>query len=150
VVEFNCRLGDPEAQVVLPMMEGSLLDLMVEVAEGGSLAGRGIGARPGAAVTTVLASEGYPGDYPKGRPVTIPPSLDDDPELLVFHAGTEIESGGLVTAGGRVLAVTGLGATLADAAGRSRAAAAAIAFEGKQFRRDIGWRELARDERAKP
>ena len=150
VVEFNCRLGDPETQVVLPLMEGSLLELMMEVAEGGSLSGRSVAARPGAAVTTVLASEGYPGDYPKGRPITIPAELGDDPDVLVFHAGTTRENGALVTSGGRVLAVTGLGSTLAEAAGRSRAAASAIAFEGKQFRRDIGWRELARDERAKP
>jgi phosphoribosylamine--glycine ligase len=150
VVEFNCRFGDPETQVVLPLMEGSLLELMMEVAEGGSLSGRSIQARPGAAVTTVLASEGYPGDYPKGRPIAIPAALGDDPDVLVFHAGTTIQDGALVTSGGRVLAVTGLGSNLAEAAAKSRTAAAAIEFGGKQFRRDIGWRELARDERAKP
>jgi phosphoribosylamine--glycine ligase len=150
VVEFNCRFGDPETQVVLPLMESSLLELMVEVAEGGSLAGRSARARPGAGVTTVLASEGYPGDYPKGRAITIPAELDDDPNVIVFHAGTAVQDGALVTSGGRVLNVTGLGATLSEAAARSRAAAQAIAFEGKQLRRDIGWRELARDERAKP
>ena len=150
VVEFNCRMGDPETQVVLPMMEGSLLELMVEVAEGGSLAGRSVAPCPGAAVTTVLASEGYPGSYPRGRAVTIPPGLAADPDVLIFHAGTAVGDGALVTSGGRVLAVTGLGPTLAEAAARSRAAAVEIAFEGKQFRRDIGWREFARDERAKP
>ncbi len=150
VVEFNCRLGDPEAQVVLPLMEGSLLELMVEVAEGGSLAGRSIQARPGAAVTTVLASGGYPGDYPKGLPITIPATVANDPDVLVFHAGTMLVDGGLVTAGGRVLAVTGLGATLEEAGGNSRRGAEAITFDGKQFRGDIGWRESARDERAKP
>jgi phosphoribosylamine--glycine ligase len=148
VVEFNCRMGDPEAQVVLPLMdEGSLLELMVEVAEGGSVAGRRARLRSGAAVTTALASEGYPGDYPTGREIRIPASVSDDPNVLVFHAGTAEEGGRLVTAGGRVLALTGLGATLAEAAARSRAAADAVVFEGKHFRRDIGWRELARDER---
>jgi phosphoribosylamine--glycine ligase len=150
VVEFNARFGDPETQVLLPLMESSLLELMAEVAEGGSLAGRTARFRPGAAVTTVLASEGYPGDYPSGRAIGVPAAIDDDPDVPVFHAGTKEVDGGWVTAGGRVLAVTGLGATLGDAAGRSRAAAEAIAFEGRQLRRDIGWRELARDERTKP
>jgi phosphoribosylamine--glycine ligase len=150
VVEFNARFGDPETQVVLPLMESSLLELLAEVAEGGSVAGRRPRFREGAAVTTVLASEGYPGDYPKGREITIPDDLERDPDVLVFHAGTADAGGRCVTSGGRVISVTGLGATLADAAGKSRAAAEAIAFEGRQLRRDIGWRELARDERAKP
>ena len=150
VVEFNSRMGDPEAQVVFPLMEsGSLLELMSEVAEGGSLAGRAARFRPGAAVTTVLASEGYPGDYPQGRAIEIPSSVAEDADVLVFHAGTAEGGGQLVTAGGRVLAVTGLGDTLAEAAARSRGAAEAVKFDGKHFRRDIGWREFARDERTK-
>ena len=149
VVEFNCRFGDPEAQVILPLLESSLLELLAEVAEGGSLEGREPKFRTAAAVTTVLASEGYPGDYPKGREIEIPAAVADDPDVLVFHAGTKRESGSLVTAGGRVMAVTGIGPTLADAAGKSRASAAAIRFEGKHFRNDIGWREMARDERTK-
>ena len=154
VVEFNCRLGDPEAQVVLPLMESSLLALMAEIAEGGSLSGRNVAARAGAAVTTVLASDGYPGSYPKGRPITIPAALQNapagDPDVLLFHAGTALRDGELVTSGGRVLAVTAVGSTLAEAVARSRDAAEAIEFQGKRYRRDIGWRELARDERAKP
>ena len=149
VVEFNARFGDPETQVMLPLMESSLLDLLAEVAEGGSLADREVRFRPGAAVATVLASEGYPGDYPKGRRITIPEKLADDPDVLVFHAGTAASDGALVTSGGRVLAVTGIGSTLAEAAAKSRAGAEAIQFDGKQFRRDIGWREIARDERTK-
>lgn len=154
VVEFNCRLGDPEAQVVLPLMESSLLALMAEVAEGGSLSGRRVAARAGAAVTTVLASEGYPGSYPKGRPITVPTALRnaraDDSDVLLFHAGTALRDGELVTSGGRVLGVTAIGSTLAEAVARSREAAEAIEFQGKQYRRDIGWRELARDRRTKP
>lgn len=154
VVEFNCRLGDPEAQVVLPLMEDSLFELMMEVAEGGRLSGRRVAARASAAATTVLASEGYPGSYPKGRPITIPASLKhaaaEDADVLLFHAGTTLRDGELFTSGGRVLAVTAMGATLAEAVARSRDVAQAIEFRGKQYRRDIGWRELARDERAKP
>jgi phosphoribosylamine--glycine ligase len=149
VVEFNARMGDPEAQAVLPLMESSLLELISEVAEGGSLAGRAPRFRPGAAVTTVLASAGYPGEPATGHEIRIPASVADDPAVLVFHAGTADAGGRLVTAGGRVLAATGLGATLAEAAARSRGAADAITFEGKYFRRDIGWRDLARDERNK-
>ena len=149
VVEFNCRFGDPEAQVILPLLESSLLELLVEVAEGGSLKGREPSFRTGAAVTTVLASEGYPGDYPTGREIEIPATVTDDSDVFVFHAGTKLSGGRLLTAGGRVMAVTGIGSTLADAAGKSRDAAAAIRFEGKHFRNDIGWREMARDERNK-
>ena len=147
VVEFNCRFGDPETQVVLPLMESSLLDLMVTVAAGGSLAGRSVTARPGVAVTTVLASHGYPGSYEKGKPITIPDDLEGE-DVLVFHAGTATQEATLVTSGGRVLAVTAIGATLADAASASRAAATRIEFEGSFFRNDIGWRERIRQEDA--
>ena len=149
VVEFNCRFGDPETQSVLPLMETSLLELLVEVAEGGSLAGRAPRFRSGAAVTTVLASEGYPGEYSRGREIEIPAAVAEHPDVLLFHAGTARADGRLVTSGGRVMAVTGVGETLAEAAGQSRSAAEAIRFQGKHFRGDIGWRELARDERTK-
>jgi len=144
VVEFNCRFGDPETQVVLPLLDSSLLDLLAEVAEGGSLAGRSLRWKDACALTTVMASQGYPGGYPKGLPIAIPDDVRDDPDVLVFHAGTRHSEDGLVTSGGRVLAVTGLGSSMADAGERSRAAATRIEFEGKRFRSDIGWRELAR------
>ena len=144
VVEFNCRFGDPETQVVLPLLDTSLLDLLAEVAEGGSLAGRALRWNDACALTTVLASEGYPGAYPKGRPITIPADLDGDPDVLVFHAGTKGTEEGLITSGGRVMAVTGLGDSMEAAGDRSREAAARIAFDGKQFRSDIAWRERAR------
>lgn len=150
VVEFNCRFGDPETQVVLPLMEGSLLEPLLEVARGGSLAGWRPTWREGAAVTTVVASAGYPGSYARGVPIEIPGELEEDPDLLVFHAGTRREGDRLLTSGGRVLSVTGLGPTLGDAAARSRAGAAAIGLAGGHFRRDIAWRELARDEVMRP
>lgn len=101
-------------------------------------------------MTTVVASAGYPGSYPKGLPVEIPAELEQDPDVLVFHAGTRRDGDRLVTSGGRVLSVTGLGPTLGDAAARSRAGAEAIGLAGGHFRRDIGWRELARDEVMRP
>ncbi|HSG47681.1 MAG TPA: phosphoribosylamine--glycine ligase [Longimicrobiales bacterium] len=144
VVEFNGRFGDPETQVVLPMLKSSLLELLVASAEG-----RGLGTLPppvwrsGAALTTVVASGGYPGDYEKGKAMDLSdvPTGDD---TLVFHAGTARKDGALVTSGGRVLAVTGLGDTLAQAAERSRAGASGVRFQGSFYRNDIGWRELAR------
>ena len=144
VVEFNCRFGDPETQVVLPLLEGSLLDPMMAIADGSGLAGHRAGTAGGAAVTTVLAAEGYPGSYRTGAAMEIPESLADDPDVLLFHAGTRHYEGAVLTAGGRVLAATGIGSTLAEAADRSRRAARAIRFEGRYFRSDIGWRELAR------
>jgi len=141
VIEFNCRFGDPETQVVLPMMESSLLDLLVTVAEGSSLEDRPVRWRPGAALTTVVASGGYPGPYEKGEPIDLPPESDD---VVLFHAGTSVANGRIVTAGGRVIAATGLGHTLESAAEKSRSAAEAIRFDGRHYRRDIGWRELER------
>ncbi len=144
VVEFNCRFGDPETQVVLPLMDSSLLDLLATVAEGGSLAGRSARVRAGAAVTTVVASGGYPGSYEKGKEIRLPAGLESE-DLTVFHAGTEERDGRLYTSGGRVLAVTAVGETFAEAAEASRAGAARVDFEGAFFRGDIGWRERARN-----
>ncbi len=145
VVEFNCRFGDPETQVVLPLLRSSLLDPILEVARGGSLAGVRLGWSPQAAATTVLASGGYPGDYASGVPIEVPADLQGSDDVIVFHAGTRRgDDGTLVTAGGRVLAVTALAPTVAAAAERSRAAAESIRFAGMHFRRDIGWREIER------
>jgi len=143
VVEFNCRFGDPETEAILPLLESSLLEPMLAIARGESLEQAApLRWKARAAVTTVVAAAGYPGSVRSGDAIAIP---DAPHEVLVFHAGTRRDaSGTLCTAGGRVLAVTALGATLAQARERSAAFAAAVAFEGRQFRRDIGWRELAR------
>jgi phosphoribosylamine-glycine ligase len=90
-----------------------------------------------------VASAGYPGAYEKGRAIHLPPELDSE-ATAVFHAGTRREDGQLITAGGRVLAVTGLGSTFSEARERSRAGAEAVSFEGAFFRSDIGWREQTR------
>jgi phosphoribosylamine--glycine ligase len=143
VVEFNCRFGDPETQVVLPLLRSSLLDPMLAIARGESIAGTRLDWHPGAAATTVLASGGYPAEYETGIPIHLPDQQEDD--VLVFHAGTKRQADGtLVTSGGRVLAVTALAPTVAEAAERSRAAAEGIHFRGRHFRPDIGWRELER------
>jgi len=142
VVEFNCRLGDPEAQAVLPLTEADLVEPMAAVASGGSLSGWTPGSSHAAALVTVVVSDGYPGAYRKGLPIEIPEDLEDE-GVRLFHAGTAAPDGRLVTAGGRVFGVTGLGPDLASAAARSRAAAGRIRFEGASFRRDIGHSEIA-------
>jgi len=141
VVEFNCRLGDPETQVVLPLTDGGLTDCFERVATGRPPSPL---AMPPArfAVTTVLASRGYPDAPEKGAAITIP---DMPAGVIVFHAGTRLDEAGVLRAGGgRVLNVTGVAATFDEARARSGAGAAAIEFDGKIFRNDIGWREAAR------
>lgn len=144
VVEFNCRFGDPETQAVLPAIgpEQSLSEVMLAIARGDAIPG---GVRFDVArhaVATVLASSGYPEQPRTGDRIDMPPIPGD---VLVFHAGTKRDAGGpLITAGGRVLAVTGLGDTFDEAQRRSLEFARAVRFEGKQFRSDIGWRERHR------
>lgn len=142
VVEFNCRFGDPEAQVVLPLLDSSLLDLLRAVAENRTIRGVEAPARPGFAVTTVVASGGYPAAYEKGIPMTVPDDLGDD--VILFHAGTAERDGALVTAGGRVVSVTAVADDFETAVERSRLGASRVHFEGAFHRPDIGWRELAR------
>lgn len=143
VVEFNCRFGDPETQAVLPMMASSLLQPMQAIAEGRSISSLApLQWKSGAAITTVVAAEGYPASARIGDVITLPAA---EAGVTVFHAGTARSAAGeLVTAGGRVLAVTAVAATLADAQAKSRGYAERVQFTGRQLRRDIGWRELAR------
>jgi phosphoribosylamine--glycine ligase len=146
VIEFNCRFGDPEAQAILSVLPSGILPVIRLVAEGGWMpSGLRLGDARCAGVTTVLAAEGYPDAPKKGAEIRIPASIEDREDILVFHAGTERDGEGhLRVAGGRVLSVTGIASTVREAATRSRQAAEAIAFEGRHFRRDIGWREIAR------
>jgi len=144
VVEFNCRFGDPETEAVLPAMRctPSLTELMRRVAMGEPLPEHATVTASAHAVTTVLAAAGYPEKPRTGDRIDIPRAPD---QVLVFHAGTKRASNGdLVTAGGRVLAVTGLGQTFEEAQVRSLGFANSVSFAGKQHRTDIGWRELAR------
>ncbi len=141
VVEFNCRFGDPETQAVLPLLSSSLLDLMIAAASGNGLGGQVTTFAEAAAVTTVLAASGYPGSYRKGDPIEIPPLGEG---VQIFHAGSATGPSGLVTSGGRVLAVSAVAPDFARARRASVAAADAISFAGKHFRSDIGWREERR------
>lgn len=142
VLEFNARFGDPETQVVLPRLEGDLVNIMLTVAEG----------RPEDivlswsdkwAVSVVLASEGYPGSYEKGKVILGLEEAQDLDGVIVFHAGTALNPDGeLITAGGRVLNVVALGDTFEEARNRAYEACELIKFEGVQYRSDIGRRAL--------
>jgi phosphoribosylamine--glycine ligase len=142
VVEFNCRLGDPETQVVLPLVADGFTRSLWAVARGEPPTP--VELLPGAAsVTTVLASRGYPDAPEKGAAITIPASLPDG--VTVFHAGTSRDPDGVLRVnGGRVLNVTAVAPAFPEAQRLSRETAEAIEYDGKIFRRDIGWREASR------
>lgn len=136
-VEFNCRFGDPETQAVLPRLLGDLA-LVLRSAADGTLDAGDLRTGPKACVSVVLASGGYPGRFERGRPITGLEAAEADPEVAVFHSGTaRTDDGALVTAGGRVLAVSALGDSVSKARERAYEAAAKIGFEGKQLRSDI-------------
>lgn len=132
VLEFNARFGAPECEVYMRLMKSDLLDALLEDGP------REISWHQGYAANLMLASGGYPGEYNKGLPITGIEEAEKVESVKVFHAGTAIKDGQLVTAGGRVLAVTALGSTLTQALDRAYQAADLINFEGKYLRRDIG------------
>ncbi len=135
VLEFNCRFGDPETQAVVPLLDGDLLEVLTAAA-GGGVSGVTVGRSRDAAVTVVLAAENYPASGDRGGVI----SGVDEAEALgahVFHAGTARQGDQLVTNGGRILGVTGCGATVADARAVAYEAAASIGFPGMRYRTDI-------------
>ena len=135
VLEFNCRFGDPETQAILPRLKSDLLPLLEATIDGNLNAGQiEWDARP--AVTVVMASGGYPDKYEVGKPISGLDRVALD-GVEIFHAGTRRENGGIVTSGGRVLAVTALGETVGGARSRAYEAVSQIHFEGCHFRRDI-------------
>lgn len=139
VLEFNARFGDPETQVLMPAIKGDLLPLLEACADG-TLGESQIELEAKACVGVVLASGGYPGDYPKGKPIR---GLDQvAADTMVFHAGTAVKEGQLVTNGGRVLAVVCRGRDNAEAIGKVYKEVEKISFEGMHYRRDIGRRAL--------
>ena len=143
VVEFNCRFGDPECQVVMPRLADDLLPLLAAAARGEGLPAA-LAWKPDAAVCVVLTSGGYPGRYDTGLPITGVEAAAALPGVEIFHAGTARRDGALVTAGGRVLGVHATGPDLRAAVDTAYAAADRIQFTGKHHRRDIAWRALQR------
>ena len=144
VIEYNCRFGDPETQVVLPLLDTDLLEIM-EATAAGRLAEVDIRWKPGSACCVILASGGYPKAYKKGLPIS---GLEENGQLPgepaeVFHAGTKLESGRYYTNGGRVLGITATASSLEEAVSRAYAAADLISFEGLHRRGDIGARALS-------
>ncbi|WP_079914031.1 phosphoribosylamine--glycine ligase [Paenibacillus sp. 32352] len=137
-IEFNARFGDPETQVVLPRLKTDLLDIFL-AAVNGHLEQMDIQWSDEAAVCVILASEGYPGSYPKGLPIE---GLNDVQDSIVFHAGTALKDGEIVTNGGRVIGVTALGKDIAEARAKAYADADRIRFQGKHYRTDIAKKAL--------
>ncbi len=135
VLEFNCRFGDPETQVILPLLDDDLAEIMLACIDG-RLAEQPPRWLPEACATVVLASPGYPGSYPKGLPISGLDAESDD--VIVFHAGTAQQGDQVVTAGGRVLAVSARAGSLAAALNRAYAHVERIHFDGMHYRRDIG------------
>jgi phosphoribosylamine--glycine ligase len=137
VIEYNCRLGDPETEAVIPRLQNDLVRLFKAVADQTLLA-ETISIDPRTAATVMLVSKGYPGTYEKGKVIT---GIENVGESLVFHSGTTLhpDSGEVITSGGRVIAITSYGGTMADALRKSYQAAGKICFDGKCFRQDIGF-----------
>jgi len=144
VVEYNCRLGDPEAQVVLPLLQTDFVDLLLAISEG-RLGECEVRNQKGAAACVVLASAGYPGAYKKGLTIFGLEDCSNRQDIAVFHAGTALdENGQYLTNGGRVLGITAVGRSLAEALVRAYQMVDLIDFEGKLYRRDIGTKGLER------
>lgn len=147
VIEFNARFGDPETQVILPRLETDLVDI-VEASLAHQLDQLEVLWNPDTAVTVVLASEGYPGDYPKGVEIKGANTFAEAADVIIFHAGTTLATGGqlssgkLVTSGGRVLAVTALGRSVIEAREKAYAAIKEVEFAGMHYRTDIAAKAL--------
>lgn len=134
VIEYNCRMGDPETEVVIPRIKSDLLDLLQGVATQ-TLESKSYETVPEIATTVVMVSGGYPGDFEKGKVVQ---GLSGQKESIVFHSGTKLQGEEVLTNGGRVFAITSFGRTIKDAVDKSFLTAAEIKYDGKYFRRDIG------------
>jgi phosphoribosylamine--glycine ligase len=138
VLEFNCRFGDPETQPVMKLLESDLMEPIIATIEG-NLKSISLKWYPGYAVCVVLASEGYPGKYEKGKEIT---GLDEVRDVTVFHAGTKREDDKILTSGGRVLGVTGRGKTFEESLRLTYKEITKIHFENMYYRKDIGYRRL--------
>lgn len=134
VIEYNTRMGDPETEVVMPRVKSDFVELLIAVANG-ELKGKSVETHPHNAMTVIMVSGGYPEQYEKGKIII---GLDARTEALIFHAGTKKAASQVVTDGGRVMAVTGLGSTLKEASARAYQAVSTLTWEGVYFRKDIG------------
>ncbi len=137
VLEFNVRLGDPEAQVILPRLKNDFLELLLAATDG-HLSDINLEWKDENCVSVVIASQGYPDEYEVGKRIAGIPTAKEDPEILIFHAGTKRENGDLVTAGGRVLNVVGCGRGIFEALSKTYQAVDKIFFDGMYYRKDIG------------
>jgi phosphoribosylamine--glycine ligase len=145
VLEFNCRFGDPETQAVLPLLLSDFYELCAKTAAG-DLRGTELEWSRRAAVTVVTVSGGYPGDYEKGFPITGLDELADDPDIIVYHAGTKLDGDRVVTAGGRVLGVTAIRGDIAKAVKKAYGAVGKIKYKDIYYRKDIAYKALARND----
>ncbi|MAS22437.1 MAG: hypothetical protein CMN49_05845 [SAR116 cluster bacterium] len=145
LVEYNCRFGDPEAQVLMLRLETDLVPALMASAQG-DLSGIDLNWSQDPALTVVMAAQGYPGSYDKGTRISLD-AVDESDEMVVFHAGTKSAADGTLTAqGGRVLNVTARGKTVAQAQARAYAGCEKIDWPEGFCRKDIGWREIEREE----
>jgi phosphoribosylamine--glycine ligase len=137
-LEFNVRFGDPETQAILPRLKSDLVETMLAASDGKLSRVRNLEWEPLACVCVVCASGGYPGNYEKGKEIFGLQEAAKLPGIVVFHAGTQLKNNKIVTSGGRVLGVTGLGNTIAEAIDKTYQAVEKINFQGMHYRRDIG------------
>jgi phosphoribosylamine--glycine ligase len=142
VIEFNCRFGDPETQPIMMRMKDNLADLCLS-AIGGTLEGQSLNFEENTAIAVVMASEGYPGDYKTGFEISGIEHADQFGK--VFHAGTKVVDGKLVTAGGRVLGVTAMGTSVSEAQSTAYKMIDQIHYDGATYRHDIGYRAIERE-----
>jgi phosphoribosylamine--glycine ligase len=143
VIEYNCRFGDPETQVVLPRLKTDFVNICLAVAQG-KLSHLKIEWDDRPAACVVMASQGYPGSYPKGFEIKGLKKASEVPDAYIYHAGTVLEGAKVLTAGGRVLCVTGLGEDVRGAIEAAYRGVREVHFQGAQYRKDIGWRALER------
>jgi phosphoribosylamine--glycine ligase len=138
VIEYNCRMGDPETEVVIPRLKNDLVALLVAAAKG-ELHTVTIEQDQRVATTIMAVSGGYPNDHKKGLPISELKEFEQGEDILVFHAGTKEKDGAIVTNGGRVFCVTALADTIEDAIGNAKLIMDTIDFEDKYYRKDIGY-----------
>jgi phosphoribosylamine--glycine ligase len=137
VIEYNCRMGDPETEVVMPRLKTDLVEMFVQLNKG-ELHAVQVDIDHRAAATVMAVSGGYPGDYEKGKAMTLPAALPAN--VMLFHAGTRLDdTGALLTNGGRVITATALAPTIQEAAASAKAVVEQVQFEGRYYRRDIGY-----------